>query len=69
MAPIDQDAVVKDLVKCGYLKAADVADRFGHTIIDPSKDPLIVGASGIFSQAEFDSRAPTARNSARPLRS
>ncbi len=54
MAPINQDAVVKDLVKCGYLKAADVADRFGHTIIDPSKDPLIVGASGIFSQAEFD---------------
>jgi hypothetical protein len=54
IAPINQDAVVKDLVKCGYLKAADVADRFGHTIIDPSKDPLIVGASGIFSQAEFD---------------
>jgi len=52
--PINQDAVVKDLVKCGYLKAADVADRFGHTIIDPSKDPLIVGAAGIFSQAEFD---------------
>ena len=54
MAPINQDAVVKDLVKCGYLKAADVADRFGHTIIDPSKDPLIVGPSGIFTQAEFD---------------
>jgi hypothetical protein len=54
IAPINQDAVVKDLVKCGYLKAADVADRFGHTIIDPSKDPLIVGASGIFTQAEFD---------------
>jgi hypothetical protein len=52
--PINQDAVVKDLVKCGYLKAADVADRFGHTIIDPSKDPLIVGASGIFSTAEFN---------------
>ncbi len=53
---VNQDDVVKDLVKCGYLKAADVADRFGHTIIDPSKDPLIVGASGIFSQAEFDNR-------------
>ncbi|MEO8465625.1 MAG: hypothetical protein ABI640_09820 [Gammaproteobacteria bacterium] len=58
--PINQEAVVKDLVKCGYLKAADVADRFGHTIIDPSKDPLIVGASGIFSQAEFDTGGDSA---------
>ena len=39
MAPMNQDAVVKDLVKCGYLKAADVADRFGHTIIDPEQGP------------------------------
>ena len=47
------DAVVKDLVKCGYLKAADVADRFGNVVLDPGQDPLIVGTGGIFTQAEF----------------
>jgi hypothetical protein len=52
-APVNRDAVVEDLVKCGYLKAADVADRFGNVVLDPSLDPLIVGASGIFSTAEF----------------
>ena len=34
---VSADAVIKDLVQCGYVKAPD-----------------IVGASGIFSQAEFD---------------
>jgi hypothetical protein len=52
--PISQDAVVEDLVKCGYLKAADVADRFGDVQLDPGQDPLIVGAGGIFSDAEFN---------------
>jgi hypothetical protein len=49
------DQVVKDLVNCGYLKAADVADRFGNTVLDPGKDPLIVGPTGIFSDAEWNS--------------
>ena len=50
------DAVVKDLVRCGYVKSADLADRFGDpTALDPSLDPFIVGSSGIFSQSEFDS--------------
>lgn len=53
-APINRDAVVKDLVKCGYLKAADVADRFGNVVLDPAQDPDIVGAAGIFSAAEFN---------------
>ncbi len=52
-APIDRNAVVENLVKCGYLKAADVADRFGNVVLDPGLDPLIVGAGGIFSTAEF----------------
>ena len=52
--PIGQDAIVEDLVKCGYLKAADVADRFGNVQLDPGLDPLIVGASGIFSDAEWN---------------
>ena len=53
-APVNRDDVVKDLVKCGYLKAADVADRFGNVVLDPGLDPLIVGAGGIFSTAEFN---------------
>ncbi len=55
------DAVVKDLVRCGYLKAADIADRFAGVDIDPSLDGDIVDgvdpanpAQGIFTQAEFD---------------
>ena len=52
---ITQDQVVEDLVKCGYLKAADVADRFGDVQLDPGLDPNIVGANGIFTDAEWNS--------------
>ena len=41
-------------MRCGYLKAADVADRFGGTPLDPGLDPMIVGPAGIFSDAEFN---------------
>ncbi len=52
---INADAVVKDLVQCGYLNAADIADRFVGVDVDPAGDSDIVGgASSIFSQAEFD---------------
>ena len=51
---ITADAVVKDMVRCGYLKSADVADRFGGTPLDPGLDPMIVGPNGIFSAAEFN---------------
>lgn len=52
--PITADAVLKDLVRCGYLKSADLADRFGNpATLDPAGDPEIVGAAGIFSAAEF----------------
>ena len=52
---VTADAVIKDLVQCGYVKAADIADRFGDpSVLDPALDPDIVGAGGIFSQAEFD---------------
>ncbi len=55
---ITRDSVVKEMVRCGYLKSADIAERFGDLIIDPSKDPLIVdqpGApgTGIFTEDEF----------------
>jgi len=52
---VTADAVIKDLVQCGYVKAADIADRFGDpTTLDPALDPDIVGGSGIFSHNEFD---------------
>jgi len=52
------DQEVYDLVRCGYMKAASVADRFGRTPLDPGQDPMIVdqiGApgTGIFTNAEF----------------
>lgn len=53
---ISKDDVIKDLVRCGYVKTADIADRFGDpNSLNPEADPLIVGDSGIFTQAEFDS--------------
>ena len=53
---VSADAVVKDLVQCGYVRAADLADRYGNSkqALDPDIDPLIVGPSGIFTQAEYD---------------
>ena len=52
---VTPDLVVQDLVRCGYMKAADIADRFGDTPLDPGQDPMIVGPNGIFSDAEFNS--------------
>ncbi|MFT5521941.1 MAG: hypothetical protein ACI9IA_002547 [Enterobacterales bacterium] len=55
---ISTDAAIKDLVNCGYVKSADLADRFGNPeTLNPAIDPDIVGASGIFSQTEFDSES------------
>ncbi len=46
---------MKDLVRCGYLKSADVAEHFGNpSQLNPAGDPQIVGPTGIFTQAEFD---------------
>jgi len=53
MGVVTADAVVKDMMRCGYLKAADIADRFGATPLDPGLDPMIVGPGGIFSSTEF----------------
>jgi hypothetical protein len=52
---IATDAAIKQAVRCGYLKAADIAERFGATPIDPSIDPDIVAddGTGIFTTAEF----------------
>ena len=52
---VTTDDLIKDLVQRGYVKAADIASRFGDpSSLDPARDPDIVGASGIFSQSEFD---------------
>src|SRR5690606_14131198 len=51
---VTREEVVRDLIRCGYLKAADVADRFGNPEqLNPAADPDIVGPTGIFSEAEF----------------
>ncbi|WP_416306167.1 hypothetical protein [Neptunicella sp. SCSIO 80796] len=51
---ISTDDVLKDLVRCGYVKSADIADRFGDpSTLNPQLDPLLVGTGGIFSEDEF----------------
>jgi hypothetical protein len=52
-APLTRDQVVEELVKCGYLSTAYVSEKFGNVVLDPAKDPNIVGANGIFTDAEF----------------
>ncbi len=48
---ITADEVVKDLVRCGYLKAADLADRFAGVEVDPLLDANI---TSIFADAGLD---------------
>lgn len=55
---VTRDAVVRDLVRCGYIKSADTVDRFGNpAALNPDIDPEIVGPTGIFTQAEYDGDA------------
>jgi hypothetical protein len=59
---VTPSAVVKDLVRCGYIKAADIADRFAGIPVSPDdrnavrpEDRIIVNnAGGIFTENEFD---------------
>jgi hypothetical protein len=52
---ITRDAVIKDMVRCNYVKAADLTDRYGDpSALNPELDPDIVGPAGIFTRAEFD---------------
>jgi len=56
---VTRDAVIKDMVRCGYIKSADLVDRFGNpSALNPDLDPEIVDptttrATGIFSRAEY----------------
>jgi hypothetical protein len=59
---VTTDEVLKDLVRCGYLKSADLADRFGDpSTLSPALDPEIVGPAGIFSDLEFGTGDRSAR--------
>jgi hypothetical protein len=50
---ITTDEVVKELVRCGYVKSADLVDRYGNpAALEVSADPDIIGP--IFTQEEFD---------------
>ncbi len=55
----DRDDLIQNAVRCGYLKSADLADRFSdQSALNPDRDPMIVDptatrASGIFGQAEY----------------
>ena len=52
---VTRDDVIKDLVNCGYVKSADLADRFGNpATLNPLLDVDIVGPGGIFTLNEFD---------------
>jgi hypothetical protein len=52
---LSNDEIVKDLVRCGYLKAAELADRFAGVPVDPLQDSDIVDdATGIFTSAEIN---------------
>ena len=55
LTPAAADAVVQDLVRCGYVKSADLVARFGNpAALNPEVDADILGGSGIFSQTEWD---------------
>ncbi len=55
---LTRDEVVEELIRCGYVKSADIADRFGDpSTLDPALDTDIVGPGGIFTQAEFDAES------------
>lgn len=58
VANINANTVVKDLIDCGYINAADIADKFAGRDVNPDdrNDPLgkIVGTGRIFTEAEFD---------------
>jgi hypothetical protein len=51
-----EDARVKQLVRCGYVKAANLTEQFSSpAALNPELDPDIKGSAGIFTDAEFNS--------------
>ena len=60
---IAADIAIKKTVRCGYVKAAHIAEEFGGEPIDPTDDPFIVADddSAIFTTAEFTDGSRSAR--------
>jgi hypothetical protein len=55
LATLADNSKLEELVKCGYLKSTDLADRFrSPSALNPDLDPAIVGPAGIWTQAEYD---------------
>jgi hypothetical protein len=62
---VTADAVLKDLVRCGYVKSADLVDRFGNpSALNPMIDPMITGTNPIFTEAEINSDGEFAKTAA-----
>ncbi len=62
---VNRDDLIKELVRCGYVKAADLTDRYGDpSTLNPELDEDILGPSGIFSRAEFDNEGEFRKTSA-----
>ena len=60
---VANDALIKDLLRCGYVKSADLVDRYGDpTALNPAIDPNIIGP--IFSQTEFNAESEFRKTSA-----
>ena len=54
LAGVDE-AALRQLVKCGYVKSTYLADRFRTpSALNPDLDADIVGPAGIFTQAEYN---------------
>jgi hypothetical protein len=51
---ITTDAVIKEMISCGYVKSADLVNEFGTpSTLNPNADTDIVGPGGIFNSTEY----------------
>ncbi len=57
---LTNDAIIKDMVRCGYLKSADIAQSFAGVPVDPLDDPFI--NRDVVSPVPGDPTAPFSAN-------
>jgi hypothetical protein len=51
---LTEDILVKTLIQCGYAETTDLVANYGDpTVLDPTLDPDIAGAGGIFTAQEL----------------
>lgn len=54
---LSDDLEVKERVRCAFVKTADTTEKFSNpSELNPSLDPDIKGATGVFTDAEFDNQ-------------